>query len=108
MADQFGKPAGLETVEIDPTTGMIANEFCPQRQKVALPSSLMPGICYLHQGQVASDFPEIDSDIGEGAGQILEDDLRDKDEQPVPITEEGQLPVSFPLPKPPPPNRRYP
>jgi penicillin-binding protein 1B len=48
-AERFNRPAGLDRIEIDPETGMIANEYCPNRQQVILPRHLTAGICYLHQ-----------------------------------------------------------
>jgi penicillin-binding protein 1B len=48
-AKQFPQPAGLEVVEIDPENGMIANEFCPSRQRLLLARYLTPGTCFHHQ-----------------------------------------------------------
>src|SRR5262249_47022266 len=61
-ATQFDNPGGLETVEIDPDTGLLANQFCPHREKMMLPSYLLPGVCYSHQETVAAALepPAID------------------------------------------------
>lgn len=48
-AKQFAQPGGLEVMEIDPDTGMMANEFCPHRQRVLMSSYLMPYPCTQHQ-----------------------------------------------------------
>lgn len=55
-ADRFSRPAGLDRIEIDPETGMIANEYCPHRQEVILPRYLTGGICYLHQMPIETEI----------------------------------------------------
>jgi penicillin-binding protein 1B len=52
MAESFSKPAGIQLVEIDPETGMVANEYCPSKIHVAMPGYLSVGICYLHSEQL--------------------------------------------------------
>jgi penicillin-binding protein 1B len=110
-ATQFDNPGGLAIVEIDPETGMIANQFCPHRQKMTLPSYLLPGVCYSHQETVAAlEPPTIDSDPFQTTEQMVEEDL-DKD-----VTNAPPLPVRLEIPKsgeplrppppPPPPARR--
>jgi penicillin-binding protein 1B len=47
-ASQFAKPTGLESVEIDPTTGGLANPYCPQRQRVLTARYLTPEACQVH------------------------------------------------------------
>jgi penicillin-binding protein 1B len=51
-AESFSKPAGIQTVEIDTETGMVANEYCPNKTRVAMPSYLSVGMCYLHSEQL--------------------------------------------------------
>lgn len=51
-AKQFYRPGGLEEVEIDPETGMLANEFCPHRQRMLVATFLYPGTCFEHQAAV--------------------------------------------------------
>jgi membrane carboxypeptidase/penicillin-binding protein len=65
MAESFSKPAGIQSVEIDPETGMVANEYCPSKIHVAMPGYLSVGICYLHSEQlpVAEETSFVD---GEG------------------------------------------
>lgn len=62
-AKEFAEPGGLETVEVDPQTGLLANEFCPARQRLRLPSFLIPATCYEHYQQetysLARLIPEI-------------------------------------------------
>ncbi len=48
-ADRFVRPSGLETVEMCSENGMVANEFCPHRQRLLIASSSRPGICFEHQ-----------------------------------------------------------
>lgn len=47
-AKQFVEPGGLETFEVDPQTGLLANEFCPTRQRLRLPGFMIPMTCYEH------------------------------------------------------------
>lgn len=101
-AERFAKPAGLETVEIDPETGMLANEFCPQRQRVSLPGFLMPGVCFEHFEPLATDFPE--TELLDPATPMAEEDIGDL--APLPDAESMKIPVSAGLPKPPPATRR--
>lgn len=51
-AKQFSRPSGLEEMEIDPDTGLLANEFCPHKQRMLLANYLAPGDCYQHQAPV--------------------------------------------------------
>jgi penicillin-binding protein 1B len=80
-AESFSKPAGVQTVEIDPETGMVANEYCPGRVQVAMPSYLSLGICYKHPEQfpvaeeVSLDANEIVSPEDEIDRDALEKDL---------------------------------
>ena len=64
VAKQFHKPGGLEEVEIDPETGMLADEFCPHRQRMLIATFLSPGVCFEHQAPVEAlnaDLPISDS-----------------------------------------------
>lgn len=46
---EFERPAGITHVEIDPETGMLAGEFCPQRERIAITGALAPSFeCYTH------------------------------------------------------------
>ncbi|MDQ3800056.1 MAG: PBP1A family penicillin-binding protein [Acidobacteriota bacterium] len=46
----FSMPKGLVEVTIDPETGMLADEYCPQREKVVLPSKSFSNLeCLRHQ-----------------------------------------------------------
>jgi penicillin-binding protein 1B len=54
-AAKFTQPAGLETMEIDPDNGLVANEFCPRRRRVTLPGYLAPAKCFEHQAETAPD-----------------------------------------------------
>lgn len=75
-AENFGKPAGIQTVEIDSETGMIANEYCPNRVRVAMPGYLSMGMCYLHSEQVPvadeTVFVDGESDVPSGEIEIEE------------------------------------
>ncbi len=111
-ADQFGKPSGLETFEIDPETGMQATEYCPHRQKVSLPGSLRPGFCYSHQAPVLSvDMEELTPISYEEPEPVSEDDLLEKALQeirrePRPLPNQKVVPSDDELPPPPPPPDR--
>jgi penicillin-binding protein 1B len=60
LADkQFTRPAGLEVVEIDPTTGMLANEYCPQRQRLLVTTYLTPYACAEHHEPVFDEMEEV-------------------------------------------------
>jgi penicillin-binding protein 1B len=46
----FPMPKGLIEVTIDPETGMLADEYCPQREKVVVPSKSFSNLmCLRHQ-----------------------------------------------------------
>jgi penicillin-binding protein 1B len=46
----FPMPKGLVEVTIDPETGMLADDFCPQREKVVVPSKSFSNLeCLRHQ-----------------------------------------------------------
>ena len=46
----FSMPKGLVEVTIDPETGMLAGEYCPQREKVVVPSKSFSNLeCLRHQ-----------------------------------------------------------
>lgn len=48
--ENFAMPGGLAEVLIDPETGMAADSFCPQSEKVVVPSGMVSGIkCLRHQ-----------------------------------------------------------
>jgi penicillin-binding protein 1B len=94
-AESFAKPAGVQTVEIDPQTGMVANEYCPGRVQVAMPSYLSLGICYKHPEQfpvaedlmleaneIVSPTDEIDIDaIEKDLDRVLKEMENSKDEK---------------------------
>ncbi|HMF55940.1 MAG TPA: hypothetical protein VK619_06250, partial [Pyrinomonadaceae bacterium] len=45
----FERPAGIMFVEIDPETGMLATDSCPQRERIAVTGALAPHFeCYVH------------------------------------------------------------
>ena len=48
--ESFPMPKGLSEVTIDPETGMMADVFCPNSEKVVVPSGAVSGIkCFKHQ-----------------------------------------------------------
>lgn len=53
-AKKFAEPSGLETFEVDPQTGLLANEFCPTRQRLRLPGFMIPMTCYEHNQESAA------------------------------------------------------
>jgi penicillin-binding protein 1B len=80
-AEKFTKPAGIQMVEIDPETGMVANEYCPGKVQVALPSYLSLAMCYQHSEQfllaeeVAFETSESVSTTDEMDKEAVEKDL---------------------------------
>ena len=47
--EQFARPAGVTTVEVDAETGLLASTGCPQREIVATTEALAPRFhCYTH------------------------------------------------------------
>ena len=49
---EFSMPAGLTEMVVDPETGMQADSYCPQSERVVLPTWAASGIkCLLHQPQ---------------------------------------------------------
>jgi penicillin-binding protein 1B len=48
-AEKFTRPTGMEQVEIDPETGMLAHEDCPSRKSVIIEVSKAPLYCSKHQ-----------------------------------------------------------
>ena len=61
-------PPGFVTVELDPTTGLLATPLCPRRVREELPAWRAPlRKCDLHQQQLASlwytpDAPDVPSE----------------------------------------------
>lgn len=49
---EFAMPAGLTEIVVDPETGMLADSYCPQSERVVLPTHAASNIkCVLHQPQ---------------------------------------------------------
>jgi penicillin-binding protein 1B len=47
--EAFARPAGIQVLDIDPETGLLASAACPQRERIAITASLMPSAeCYRH------------------------------------------------------------
>ena len=47
--ENFGRPDGIMSVEIDPQTGGLASLSCPQHEWIAITTALAPNVeCYLH------------------------------------------------------------
>jgi penicillin-binding protein 1B len=69
--ENFAMPKGLIEVTVDPETGMLADSFCPQTEKVVVQSGMVSGIkCLKHQplpeSYVASNVePQIDPGVSE-------------------------------------------
>jgi penicillin-binding protein 1B len=52
--EEFERPAGITTVDIDPETGMRATALCPVRERIAVTHAFMPSLeCYTH----TEEFP---------------------------------------------------
>jgi hypothetical protein len=107
---QFTMPAGLTEVVVDPETGMLADSFCPQSERVVLPRSAASNIkCILHQPQpdvlVAENFPsdsvEIVSDIPAAVHAEPEADVERNVRPYINYFEENQKPPRRSEPNPP-------
>ncbi len=110
-ADQFDKPGGLETFEIDPETGMQATEYCPHRQKVSLPGSLRPGFCYSHQAPMLQDTEaltpaSIEETDSTNVDEALEKALQEIRHDSYSLPNQKVLPPDEDIPPPPPPPDR--
>jgi penicillin-binding protein 1B len=47
--EAFDRPAGVMSIEIDPETGLLATDGCPQRERIAITDALAPrSECYTH------------------------------------------------------------
>lgn len=47
--EKFTRPAGITFIEIDPETGLLATDACPQRERIAITSALAPhNECFTH------------------------------------------------------------
>ena len=57
--EEFERPAGITTLEVDPETGMTASPYCPQRERIAVTGNFVTTVeCYKHSHMfetVASD-----------------------------------------------------
>lgn len=66
--NDFAKPEGIDLINIDPDTGLIAVEACPRKITMAFEKSNEPQeICYLHQPQsnwLDDLFPSLGEDQG--------------------------------------------
>jgi penicillin-binding protein 1B len=56
-ADDFTRPTGMEQVEIDPQTGMLANDSCPSRKTVTLSAAKLPAYCSKHPAAEPAGSP---------------------------------------------------
>jgi membrane carboxypeptidase/penicillin-binding protein len=65
--ENFPMPRGLTEITIDPETGMLADVYCPQSEKVVVPTGAVSGIkCLKHQPQpeyltASNNEPQINS-----------------------------------------------
>jgi hypothetical protein len=77
--EAFARPAGIEMVEIDPTTGLLATPFCPQRERMAMSAALAPHMeCYAHTqaGALLAENAYADEAEQDSAILILPDGTR--------------------------------
>jgi penicillin-binding protein 1B len=83
----FRLPPGLTTAAIDPTTGLLATEFCPEVVTEVFREGEVPSeLCDRHQswmdqGAVAQTIGDDDEDTGEGMDE--EETVQTRDEDPA-------------------------
>jgi penicillin-binding protein 1B len=66
----FAQPPGITTAVIDPTTGLLATEFCPYVLTEVFREGEVPAeLCNRHSSYFDAQFAEID---GEDQGEVLE------------------------------------
>lgn len=47
--ESFTRPAGIQSIEIDPETGQLAHGLCQQRERIAITSAFAPNVeCFMH------------------------------------------------------------
>jgi penicillin-binding protein 1B len=87
--ENFPMPKGLTEVTIDPETGMLADVYCPQSEKVVVPTGAVSGIkCFKHQPLPESYVASNDQipgyvntmNIEPANNQPAEDDAQEKNE----------------------------
>jgi penicillin-binding protein 1B len=67
--EQFARPAGITTVEIDPETGLRATGYCPQRERIAITSNFVSSLeCTLHNETFELEASADISDFYDDAG----------------------------------------
>jgi len=76
----FARPSGIEEIEVDAETGMLANEYCPRRKKMIMATYLLPGSCLEHQEAVMT----------------LNDEFLAGDGLPLPAAGESGEPILLP------------
>lgn len=68
----FSKPNGLVTIEIDPETGMLADDHCPYRETVVVPSSAAANIhCLKHQPQILETTVAVNTETIESLPETI-------------------------------------
>ncbi|MGE0127348.1 MAG: transglycosylase domain-containing protein [Blastocatellales bacterium] len=102
-AEKFTEPTGLELVEIDPTTGMLAHEDCPSRKSVMINILMAPPYCSKHQSsQVRVSSRKSDSVLAGNTRRSVRKARPATDSAPAgnptlhPVTEEDDLPPDLP------------
>jgi penicillin-binding protein 1B len=62
--EAFSRPAGIAFVEVDPETGLLATTSCPQRERIAITSTLAPNLeCTTHGERYELTASADDSEI---------------------------------------------
>ncbi|HEY0461868.1 MAG TPA: PBP1A family penicillin-binding protein [Pyrinomonadaceae bacterium] len=105
--ENFPMPKGLMEVTIDPETGMLADTYCPQSEKVVVPSGAVSGIkCLKHQPQpeyleASNNPPQTDSsqnetdaapDVNENTGDESENETGNTDVNGIPTQKVEKTP----------------
>ncbi len=69
--ERFERPGGVTTVEIDPETGALATESCPQRERIAVTPAFAPGSeCLKHRAPLDALDTSAD-EVAETGGAVF-------------------------------------
>jgi membrane carboxypeptidase/penicillin-binding protein len=99
--ENFAMPRGLTEVTVDPETGMLADAFCPAKEKVVVATGVVSGIrCFKHQPMPESFVADADAPQAnqppmesEAAAVVIETETSGTNEDPVLKNSDNAPPV---------------
>jgi hypothetical protein len=99
--EAFLRPAGVESIEIDPATGQLASLSCPQRERIAISRSLAPTVeCFTHQPNfpllAAYESPEQEVTSGDLPLHSASLPLSDASREPTPPRRTAPISIAIP------------